>query len=64
MLKWTALEAVVGGGTVIRGDFAGDREGTVKTYFPRGCLKLLIQSFCFIYMSSIFGNKSTQRIKL
>lgn len=30
-LKWTALEAVVRGGTVIRGDFARDREGALKT---------------------------------
>lgn len=29
-LKWTALEAVVGGGTVIIEDFIEDREGIEK----------------------------------
>lgn len=29
-LKWTALEAVVGGETVIIEDFVGNREGTLK----------------------------------
>lgn len=55
---------MVRGGTVIRGDFAGDREGTLKTFFPRGCLKLLVRSFCFICISIIFGSKSTRKVKL
>lgn len=54
-LKWIALVAVTGGGTVIRGllrgDLAGDRKGILKTIFPRGCLKLFDFFVCFVYIS-------------
>lgn len=41
-LKWTALEAAVCRGTVIREDLVGEREGTLKILFPARRLKLLV----------------------
>lgn len=64
-LTWTALEAVVWRETVIRGDFVGEREGTVKILFPGRRLKMLnLYFYFFIYVGIIFGSKSAQRVKL
>lgn len=59
-LTWTALEAVVWREAVIRGDFAGQREGTVKILFPgrrRKLLHLFIFIFSFMLVSYLEVNR-------